>query len=175
MKKIKIIILCNLLILFTMAFCAFCADANKPTAQTLPSTPKPVQPPAQAPSPPQILPAPANPYNYNPFGKPDPFKPFVDIEIAAVKQEKKASKTESIFPLQRVSVESFNLVGIIGDQTRRVAVVEDSAKKFYPIFVGTRIGLQNGKVSDILADRIIVDELDGKKVKKIILKLRKNI
>ena len=30
------------------------------------------------------------------------------------------------------------------------------------------------KVADILADRVTVDELHGKKVKRIILKLRKN-
>ncbi|MCK7504388.1 MAG: pilus assembly protein PilP [Desulfobacterales bacterium] len=73
-----------------------------------------------------------------------------------------------------MGVENFNLVGIAGDQIRRVAVVEDSTKKFYPLFIGTRIGLHNGKVADILADRVTVDELHGKKVKRIILKLRKN-
>ena len=72
-------------------------------------------------------------------------------------------------------MESFRLVGIIGDDVRRIAVVEDSAKRFYPLFVGTRIGLRNGKVTDILADRLTVDEEDGKKTKRIILKLRKNI
>jgi Tfp pilus assembly protein PilP len=71
-------------------------------------------------------------------------------------------------------VDNFNLVGIMGDETRRVAVVEDAAKKFYPLVVGTRMGLHNGKVTNILADRIIVDELDGKKTKRIILKLRNN-
>jgi len=81
---------------------------------------------------------------------------------------------ESIFPLQRAAVESFRLVGIVGDQVRRVAVVEDTSRKFYPIFVGTRIGLNDGKVTDILADRITVDEFEGKKIKRVILKLRKN-
>jgi type IV pilus assembly protein PilP len=108
------------------------------------------------------------------LGKPDPFKPFVDVQITAVGKGKEG-KTESIFPLQREGVESFKLVGIMGDQIRRVAVVEDSAKKFYPLFIGTRIGLHSGKVTDILADRVMVDELDGKKVKKIILQLRKNL
>ena len=120
-----------------------------------------------------VLQTPDNTYSYNPLGKPDPFKPFVDVQITAVKKEKEG-KAESIFPLQRVGVENFNLVGIVGDQIRRVAVVEDSTKKFYPLFIGTRIGLHNGKVTDILADRVTVDELHGKKVKRIILKLRKN-
>ncbi len=123
---------------------------------------------------PPVFQTPDNTYSYNPLGKPDPFKPFVDVEITAAKKGKE-SKAESIFPLQRVGVENFKLVGIAGDQIRRVAVVEDSTKKFYPLFIGTRIGLHNGKVTDILADRVTVDELDGKKVKRIILKLRKNI
>jgi type IV pilus assembly protein PilP len=167
MKKNKIIILCNLLILFTTAFYVFCADANKPSGKTLSSTPGPSLPPVS-----QTL---DNVYSYNPLGKPDPFKPFVDVEIKAAKKESGSKKEESIFPLQRVGVENFKLVGIAGDQMRRVAVVEDSTKKFYPLFIGTRIGLHNGKVTDILADRVTVDEADGKKVKRIILKLRKNI
>ena len=63
----------------------------------------------------------------------------------------------------------------MGDRVRRVAIVEDTGRRFYPLFVGTHIGLNNGKVSEILADRVAVDEPDGKKVKRIILKLRKNI
>ena len=189
MKKNKIIILSSLLILFTMAFCAFGAEATKPAVKAPPSTPALGQlktsvpsvpsgtvkqmPPAPSAVPPVLQP-PDNAYSYNPLGKPDPFKPFIDVEIAASKKEKE-SKVESIFPLQREGVEKFKLVGIMGDHARRVAVVEDSTKRFYPLFVGTRIGTHSGKVTDILADRVTVDELDGKKVKRIILKLRKNI
>jgi len=174
MKKNKIIILCNLLILLTIAFCAFGAETNKPSVKTPPSAPKTVQHPIQAPPVPQVLPTQTSFYSYNPVGKPDPFKPFIEMQVDVAKKAK-ASKVESIYPLQREGVENFNLVGIMGDQTRRVAVVQDAANKFYPLFIGTRIGRNNGKVTNILADRITVDELDGKKVKRIILKLRKNI
>jgi type IV pilus assembly protein PilP len=116
---------------------------------------------------------PANVYSYRPQGKPDPFKPFVDAQIVAAKKGK-AAATPSIFPLQKAGVENFNVVGIMGDDIRRMAIVEDAAKKFYPLFVGTRIGLHNGKVTDILADRVIVDELDGKKTRRVVLKLRQN-
>ncbi len=173
MKKNKIILFCIVLILFSTAICAFCIEVKKPAPQTLSPTRGTVQPPVQPPSAPQVAPVPDNAYSYNPLGKPDPFKPFIDVEIKAAKKEK--SKIESIFPLQRAEVENFKLVGIVGDEARRVAVVEDSNKKFYPLFIGTRIGLHDGKVTDILADRVTVDELDGKKIKRIILKLRKNI
>ena len=179
MKKNKFIILGNLLIIFATAFYAFSAVVNKPSAQTLPPKQGKVQLQTQTPSqPPPVLTIPQNTYNYNPLVKPDPFKPFIDlkVKVPALKTDKKEAKAkvESIFPLQKVEAENFNLVGIIGDEARRVAIVEDSAKKFYPLVIGTRIGLNNGKVSNILADRITVDELAGKKIKRIILKLRNN-
>ena len=173
MKKNKTIIFCIVLILFTTAVYAFCVEVKTPSLKTLRSTPVAGQQQTQLPSMSQVTQASDNVYRYDPLGKPDPFKPFIDVEIKAAKAVK--SKVESIFPLQRSEVESYRLVGIVGDQTRRVAVVEDSTKKFYPLFVGTRIGLNDGKVTDILADRVTVDELEGKKVKRIILKLRRNM
>jgi type IV pilus assembly protein PilP len=102
----------------------------------------------------------------------DPFRPFVEIEVATKKKEEKKDLS-SIFPLQRAETEKFRVVGIAGDQMRRVAIVEDVAKKFYPLFTGTHIGLHNGKVIEIMADRVIVEEQESKKAKRIILKLHK--
>ncbi|MBN1474940.1 MAG: pilus assembly protein PilP [Syntrophaceae bacterium] len=115
-------------------------------------------------------------YSYNPAGKPDPFRPFIEIDKKkeAPKKEAKKELDFSIFPLQRVGTENFRVVGIAGDEARRVAVVEDSAKKFYPLFKGTRIGTKNGKVIEIMADRVIVEEREENKAKRVILKLRKD-
>lgn len=176
MKKIKLIILFNLLILFTAAVSLYCAEAINQPKQTMPSTPVPETAPMETKGPPpvpQILPAPDGAYSYNPLGKPDPFKPYVNVDITAAQKEKE-KKAESIFPLQRAEIESFKLVGIVGDQANKMAVVQDLAKKFYPVFIGTRIGLHNGKITGILADQVTIDELDGNKVRKIVLKLRKN-
>lgn len=99
-------------------------------------------------------------YHYNPAGKPDPFKPFVEMELALKKKvEKKAAA--SIFPLQRAGLDQFNLVGIAGSNGRRIAIVEakDNKGKFYPITLGTIIGLNNGKVLEIKGDRFIVEEV----------------
>jgi type IV pilus assembly protein PilP len=114
-------------------------------------------------------------YKYNPAGKPDPFKPFIDVEIT--KQKKAAMKPPSIFPLQRAPVDHFRLVGIAGND-RRIAMVQDATAKFYPIFVGTYIGTHGGRVLEILADRVIVEEkikADAKqsKTKRITMKLHK--
>jgi len=50
---------------------------------------------------------------------------------------------------------------------RRVAVVEDATKKFYPLFAGTHIGLHNGKVIEIMADRVIVKNMYQKMQKEL--------
>ena len=79
-----------------------------------------------------------------------------------------------MFPLQRAETENYRVVGIAGDKDHRVAIAEDAGKKFYPLFIGTHIGLYNGKVIEIMADRVIVEEYENKKAKRVILKLRKN-
>ncbi len=116
-------------------------------------------------------------YSYNPVGKPDPFRPFIDIDVSAKKIEPKKDDSKnlsSIFPLQRVATENFRLVGIIGNETRRLAIVEDAAKKFYPLFKGTHIGTKSGRVIDIMTDRVIVEEREENKPQRVILKLRKD-
>jgi len=115
-------------------------------------------------------------YHYNPTGKADPFKPFIDVELVKKKTVVQSSPL-SLNPLQRQTVEQFKLVGIIGDNRGRRAMVQDGAGKFYSLLPGAYIGLNNGRISKILADRIIVDEKirtdEGKiESRKIIIKLR---
>ena len=115
-------------------------------------------------------------YHYNPTGKADPFKPFIDVELTK-KKTVEQSGSLSLNPLQRQTVEQFRLVGIIGDHQGRRAMVQDSAGKFYSLLPGAYIGLNHGRISKILADRIIVDEkirTDKGKIesRKIIIKLR---
>jgi len=114
-------------------------------------------------------------YRYNPIGKPDPFKPFIELEID-LKKKLERPKALSINPLQRVSIDQFRVVGIGGDEHSKIAMVQDYRGKFYPIFLGTYIGLNSGRVVQILADRVIVEErikLEAKKTKttRIMMKL----
>ena len=119
-----------------------------------------------------LLPPPAAPptYSYSPAGKTDPFLPFVEIDLAVKKEKEKKAKEEElkkraaaskrpISPLQQAEIGQFRLVGIAGDDQRRMAIVEDGvAKKFYPLFVGTYIGPNGGRIVSILPDRLIVEE-----------------
>ena len=123
---------------------------------------------------PEIKTAPA--YKYNPVGKPDPFKPFIEEELGTKKNERKPLP---ISPLQREGIEQFRLVGISGDDHRRIAIVQDVKGKAYTIFLGTYIGLNGGRVVEILPDRITIEEkskADDKqaKAKRLTMKLRKD-
>jgi Tfp pilus assembly protein PilP len=89
-------------------------------------------------------------------GKTDPFKPFVETASEVMKKQKEKGALP-LSPLQRQDLSVFNLVGISGnDQDGWKAIVEDGEKKFYPITEGTPIGLEQGRVSSIKSDRVIV-------------------
>ncbi len=147
-----------------------------PPAKTAPPAPSVKALPSPPSSPVKQKQSPTADYHYNPAGKPDPFLPFVDKELALKKKVEKAAAVTSIFPLQRVSVEQFNLVGIAGNTKRRLAIVETKGK-FYPIAVGTIIGLNKGRVVEIRSDRVVVSEVSsggkGRKVNNINMKLHK--
>ena len=113
-------------------------------------------------------------FTYSKSGKSDPFKPFMETNPQPQKKpegdlvkKKAVMKSGSISPLQQAEIEHFRLVGIAGADTGRTAVVEDPvAKKFYPLFVGTVIGMNEGRIVSILPDRVIVEEkmaIEGKK------------
>jgi len=102
---------------------------------------------------------------YHPVGKPDPFYPFIETDMALQKKQEEGLKKKAamqgrpISPLQQSEIGQFRLVGIAGDDKRRTAVVEDgTVKKFYPLFVGTIIGPNEGRVVEILPDRVILEE-----------------
>ncbi len=115
-------------------------------------------------------------YKYNPIGKPDPFKPFIEQELGPKK--KTELKALPISPLQREGINSFRLVGVSGDDHHRIAIVQDVKGKAYPIFLGTYIGQNGGRVVEILPDRIIVEEKnkieDKEKTNRLTIKLRKD-
>ena len=88
MKKIKFAIASTFIIIFIIAIFAFAAEVKN----TLPAIPPVNVAPAtlqtQIQQPPPLAPIPENTYSYNPLGKPDPFRPFVEVDIAVKKDEK---------------------------------------------------------------------------------------
>ena len=128
----------------------------------------------------EVEPTPPVNYSFDPTAKPDPFRPFVEKDLV-LKKKSEMVATASIFPLQRLPLDQFNLIGIAGDAEHRLAVVETKDSKgtsFYTLTLGTLIGLNKGRVVEIKRDQIVVEEgtplRTGKKINRIIKKLHKD-
>ena len=92
-------------------------------------------------------------FSYNPAGKPDPFKPF--IQLTAVRE---ASRRGPLTPLQKFEISQLKLVAIISLPEGNIALVEDAAGKGYFVKRGTLIGKYDGKVTKILKDKVVIEE-----------------
>lgn len=93
-------------------------------------------------------------YTYNPAGKADPFKPF--IQLTPVRE---LTRKGPLTPLQKYDISQLKLVAIISTPEGNIALVEDSTEKGYFLKKGTEIGKNDGKVTKILKDRVVVEEL----------------
>ncbi len=93
-------------------------------------------------------------YVYDPVGKTDPFKPF--IQLTPVKE---LARSVPLTPLQKYEISQLKLVAIISTPEGNVALVEDSSGKGYFLKKGTWIGKNDGKVAKILKDRVIIEEM----------------
>jgi type IV pilus assembly protein PilP len=92
-------------------------------------------------------------YAYNPAGKPDPFKPFIQLTPA------KGSRGGPLTPLQKYEISQLKLVAIISTPEGNMALVEDATGKGYFLKKGTWVGKNDGKVTKILKDKVIVEEV----------------
>ena len=112
-------------------------------------------------------------YTYNPSGRPDPFKPF--LQFTSLRE---VSRSVPLTPLQKFEISQLKLVAILSAPEGNIGLVEDATGKGYFIKKGTLIGKNDGKVSKILSDRVIVEEvfldvLGQKKVNEVSLSLHK--
>lgn len=93
-------------------------------------------------------------YAYNPAGKPDPFKPFMQLAPG-----KELSRAVPLTPLQKYEVSQLKLVAIITSSEENIALVEDATGRGYSLRKGTGIGRNDGRVKKILKDRVIIEEV----------------
>lgn len=92
-------------------------------------------------------------YTYNPAGKQDPFKPF--IQLTPVRE---LIRRVPLTPLQKYDISQLKLVAIISTPEGSIAMVEDATGKGYFLKKGTEIGKNDGKVTKILQDKLIIEE-----------------
>lgn len=107
-------------------------------------------------------------FAYNPIGKRDPFRSF----FRSGPDRSIASPT----PLQRFEVDQYHLVGIVWGINNPRAMVEDPEAMGHVIEVGTYIGKNWGKVTQINSGTVIITEeyqtIDGELVtNQIVLEL----
>lgn len=92
-------------------------------------------------------------YSYNPAGKSDPFKPFI---LSALRG---GSKNAPATPLQKFDISQLKLVAIILTADGNIALVEDATGKGYFLKKGTWVGKNDGRVTKIFKDTVIVQEI----------------
>lgn len=136
--------------------------------------PVPAKPPKKAVAPIQTSSAEerGGEYHYDPIGKRDPFKPFIQLE------KKETTAKRAVAPLQIFDLTELRLVGIILLPGKKVAMVEDPSGKGYNIREGTLIGKNEGRVIDIMKDEVVVeerfvDEMAQTKTRKVSMKIQR--
>jgi len=86
--------------------------------------------------------------------KRDPFKSFVELRAPVATQ--KSGKVLS--PLQQYKLEQLKVVGILAGGEVKKALLEDDVGKGYVVTAGDLVGDQEGKITAIEKDRIVVEE-----------------
>jgi type IV pilus assembly protein PilP len=98
------------------------------------------------------LPSAPGEYSYNASGRREPF-------AAIVKDGRlPGDDNQNLPPLQRISLTELNLIGIIWGGFGYSAMVQAPDGKGYTVRQGTRIGPNNGMVSSITENAVIVHE-----------------
>lgn len=93
-------------------------------------------------------------YVFSPVGKRDPFRPY--LERFAV--DAAMAPDPLCGPLCQWDLDQLRLVGIVSGLASPLGMLEDPKGSGYTVRRGTSIGKGNGKVTEILRDRIIVTE-----------------
>ncbi|SFM81662.1 pilus assembly protein PilP [Thermodesulforhabdus norvegica] len=105
-------------------------------------------------------------FRYGPLASlPDPFKPFVKspeeeaMERAAL-EEVLPPEPLVLTPLQKMDISEIQrgFKGVLWGPMGRRAIIEDSTGKGYLVTVGTPVGNQDGVVSAIFRDRIVIKQ-----------------
>lgn len=94
----------------------------------------------------------ATPYEYNPTGKRDPFRPL------SLLHNPNAPSLEALSPLQRYEIGQLKLVGIVYNLNPPRAIVEDSSGLGFILTPGTPVGPNGGVVTAIEPRQVVVVE-----------------
>lgn len=91
-------------------------------------------------------------YSYNSIGKRDPFRSFIAKELVV------GTVDGPIGPLQKHEIDQYNLRGIVWNVQAPRALVEDPEGIGHVVDLGTLVGKNWGKVTQIKPEEIIITE-----------------
>ncbi len=158
---------------FFSLFLLACAGEEAPPPQ--PKAPaKPPEAKVEAKKVEEAAPEAEIPFTYDPKGKPEPFKPFVEIPPpetavrrpplgppsapkAPVARARRAP-TVPPSPLQKFEIDQLKLVGIVWQVDEGRDLIEDPGGRGYIVGPGTPMGLKNGIIIKIEPDKVIIEE-----------------
>jgi Tfp pilus assembly protein PilP len=98
---------------------------------------------------------------YDPANKIDPFKPRFEV-FTKTKPEKPTHvgpDREPSTELEKIDLSQLKLTGIITAASGNKAMVREASGKGHVISTGTYIGIQGGRVAEVLKDRVFIKEL----------------
>lgn len=96
---------------------------------------------------------------YDPKGRIDPFFPIFDMPVAGKGNEKNGTEAHTpLTALERIDLGQLKLVGIVASSLGPSAVVEEASGRAHVVKLGTGMGVNSGKVTEIGKDHILVME-----------------
>jgi Tfp pilus assembly protein PilP len=90
---------------------------------------------------------------YQPFGKRDPFKPFIKEP-----KENEATISETTPPIKRFPLDEYRIVGIVWVENVPKAMVVDPEKNTYFLGKTDEIGNKNGIILEVSENGLLVNE-----------------
>lgn len=110
---------------------------------------------------------------YNPLGKIDPFAPsFLKLTQKTDPVAETPLTCERVTPLQAMDLSQYQLKAVLKATSGNRALVVDGSGKGYVVKNNMLIGVNCGRVIDILDDRIIVEEQSRNMLNRIVYKKR---
>lgn len=126
----------------------------------------------------ESAPSPAEIFKYELLGRPDPFVPFIEPQVATkLDPNEIVDEDVELTGMQLFEPGQLKLVAVLFAADKRTAMVEDVTGKGYVIHEGVLIG-RHGVVSQITTDQVIVTETTrtraGKEITNtIVMRLKK--
>ena len=91
-------------------------------------------------------------YVYNPIGRRDPFRSFIQKEVVV------NHDGGALGPLQLHEIDSYKLTGIVSNPSAPHALVRDPDGTGHVVELGTLVGRNWGKVTEIKSSEIVITE-----------------